>query len=201
MLASGTLTIGAAGATFNFPAGMFQWSGGMIEGNGSTSSPSMLANTGAITLTGSGTKTLYSGLTLDNSGTIIDDGTGSFAFQYYAVLNNLSGGLVDMASSESISINSANGGAAGNAINNEAGAIFESSSTSSNSDNNVPFNSQGVRSRSKAVRSRWLPGLSVQGPPRRSVSRRVQRSILPEEPIPARLPGRVQERFCWPAGR
>ena len=31
MLSGSTLIIGAGGATFNFPQGMFQWSGGTID--------------------------------------------------------------------------------------------------------------------------------------------------------------------------
>ncbi len=138
-LAGGTLSIGSAGATFDFPSGMFQWSGGTIEGSGS-SSPYVLNNTGTITLTGSATKYLWYGLTLNNSGTIVDDGTGAWQFYYYAMLNNLSGGLVNMASSESITNYS---GTTGIAINNEAGATFESSSTAGNAVNSVPFNTQG----------------------------------------------------------
>ncbi len=138
-LVGGTQSIGSAGATFDFPSGMFQWSGGTIEGSGS-SSPYVLNNTGTITLTGSATKYLWYGLMLNNSGTIVDDGTGAWQFYYYAMLNNLSGGLVNMASSESITNYS---GTTGIAINNAAGATFESSSTSANSVNGVAFNTQG----------------------------------------------------------
>ena len=126
-LANGTVTIGAAGATLDFPAGLLQWSGGTIQGDGSSGSPSVLANTGAITLTGSGNKDLYNALTLNNSGTIVDTGSGGFYFNMYAVLNNLSGGLVNLASTESIYDT---GSTTGNAINNESGATFEGSGAS-----------------------------------------------------------------------
>ncbi len=71
-LPSGTIDIGAAGATFNFPTSLFNWSGGTIQGDGVGN---VLTNTGTITLTGSGAKILFDGLTLNNSGTIDEDGT------------------------------------------------------------------------------------------------------------------------------
>ena len=33
-LTTGTLVVGAAGATFNLPAALFQWGGGVIDGPG-----------------------------------------------------------------------------------------------------------------------------------------------------------------------
>ncbi|HLQ43668.1 MAG TPA: hypothetical protein VK137_02980, partial [Planctomycetaceae bacterium] len=58
-LASGTLFIGSAGATFNFPVGLFQWTGGILsvaDNGGHT-----LTNAGTITLAGSAAKTLAAG--------------------------------------------------------------------------------------------------------------------------------------------
>ena len=72
-LASGTLTLTGA-TTFNFPAGMFQWSG-WINTNGQTlTNPS----TGFMTITNpSGTNAyLIGGGTLVNQGTIDETGTG-----------------------------------------------------------------------------------------------------------------------------
>jgi hypothetical protein len=124
-LASGTLMISSGGATFNFPAGTFQWSGGSIVGTGPIN-PVTLTNTGAITVAGNGIKSLGSdvigsgvpGVTLNNSGTIVDDGSSGWYIGNDSVLNNLTGGLVNMASSEGID---------SGVINNQAGANFESS--------------------------------------------------------------------------
>ncbi len=137
-LPSGTIGIGTAGATFSFPAGLFNWSGGVIQGNGSNS---VLTNTGTITLTGGGAKVLFDGLTLNNSGTINEEGTSNsndWEFSASAVLDNLSGGIVDMETSEFIDNISS-----GNAINNEAGATFENTGSNTVSTGAVPFNNQG----------------------------------------------------------
>jgi RHS repeat-associated protein len=63
LLAGCGLVVGQAGAQFNFPPGLFQWTGGIITGGANG-----LTNAGTITLSGSGTK--YLGGTLNNSGTI-----------------------------------------------------------------------------------------------------------------------------------
>ena len=102
VVTSGALTIGSAGATLNFPSGMFQWSGGSINGTSSTGDANALTNNGSMTLTGSGTKTLDTNVTLNNSGTVTDSGSGSFNFNYKATLNNLSGGNLTLSGSESI---------------------------------------------------------------------------------------------------
>ena len=98
------IIIGGAGATFDFDPGLLNWSGGGIGGTGFTSNPSVLTNTGSITLSGGTTKFLANGLTLANSGTIVDDGTngGSWAFSNYAVLNNLNGGVLEFAGTETV---------------------------------------------------------------------------------------------------
>ena len=67
---TGMLKAGAAGATFNFPGTLFQWTSGTIDG-GATG----LTNTGVMTLSGAGTKTLNG--VLHNAGTIIHAGTAS----------------------------------------------------------------------------------------------------------------------------
>ena len=63
LLAGCTLVIGQAGAQFNFPPGLFQWTGGIITGGANG-----LSNIGTLTLSGAGTK--YLGGILNNSGTI-----------------------------------------------------------------------------------------------------------------------------------
>ncbi len=74
----GTLSVGSGGATFDFPAGMFQWDGGFVDGPGS------LTNSGAMTLDGAG-DSLESGVVLVNSGTLTVSGDGE----------TLAGGTVD----------------------------------------------------------------------------------------------------------
>ena len=98
-LASGTLTVGSSSATFNFPSGLFVFSGGTL--NGST-----LTNSGAITISGG---TL--GGTLANQGTITQTG-GTLALN--GSLNNA--GLYNIALA-----------ATGTAITN--GGIFTNTTT------------------------------------------------------------------------
>ena len=115
-LASGTLFIGAGGATFDFPGNMFQWSGGAIDSFGGGG---QLTNSGVITIGGAGAKTLV-GLVLNNSDKIVEagtSGTSDWQFEFGSVLDNL-GGTVDMTTSESI----ANIGI--NDINNERGGAI-----------------------------------------------------------------------------
>ena len=64
-LASGTLTIGSSSATFNFPNGLFVWSGGTVAGPGTLTN----ASTGFMTISGG---TLNG--TLNNQGTITQTG-------------------------------------------------------------------------------------------------------------------------------
>ena len=64
-LASGTLTIGSSSATFNFPNGLFVWSGGTLAGPGTLTN----ASTGFMTISGG---TLNG--TLHNQGTITQTG-------------------------------------------------------------------------------------------------------------------------------
>jgi len=66
---SGLLQPGPAGATFNFPAGLFHWQGGLIDGG-------TLTNTGVITLSGTGNKDLGATGVLLNQGTINVADTG-----------------------------------------------------------------------------------------------------------------------------
>src|SRR5207237_1168612 len=62
--------LNVAGATFNFPAGMFQWLGGTLYGGAAG-----FNNTGFITLAGADSKRL-SGM-LNNAGTIVHAGTAN----------------------------------------------------------------------------------------------------------------------------
>ncbi len=80
--------IGAPGATFNFPAGMFQWANSTIRTFTNT-----LTNTGYIQLTGGGTKILIG--TLNNAGTVVHAGSGLFIINVAGTFNNLASGLYD----------------------------------------------------------------------------------------------------------
>ena len=88
-LNSGTLPIGNGGATFDFPAGLFQWSGGTID-----VSAGSLTNTGSLTITGDGTQeNLYSGNgyvnnALINQGAIVQDGLSNLTVTIAAELRN-----------------------------------------------------------------------------------------------------------------
>ena len=91
-LNSGTLVIGQGVATFDFPDGLFQWSGGTIDvDNGS------LTNAGSLTITGDGTgnatqEELYSANyvnnTLINQGAIVQYGLSNLTLTTVAVLDN-----------------------------------------------------------------------------------------------------------------
>lgn len=96
-LKSGTLSIGSDGATFNFDPGLFQWSGGTIDGSltnagflrwsGGTinvgAGSLTNAKKGSLTLTGSGTEYLSgsygSSNTLVNQGTIVQADPGKLS--------------------------------------------------------------------------------------------------------------------------
>jgi uncharacterized membrane protein len=99
-LSSGVLNIGGGGATFNFPAGMFQWTGGVINVQGNT-----LTNAGTMTLgsaTSNSLETVRSGNgngfgapvlpggQLLNKGTIVEQGPGGVNLYDTVVLNNQS---------------------------------------------------------------------------------------------------------------
>jgi hypothetical protein len=70
-LSGGTLKLGSGGASFNFPAPMFQWTGGLIDTNQNT-----LRNLGTLTLANAGAVVLYDSGSLINAGTIIQSGAG-----------------------------------------------------------------------------------------------------------------------------
>ena len=78
-LSGGYFGIDTGGATFNFPTGLLQWTGGAFFGN-------TLTNSGVITMSGSADKGLSG--TLNNNGTIIQAGTGNLVVSGYATINN-----------------------------------------------------------------------------------------------------------------
>jgi len=71
-LSGGNVILALGGLTLNFPASTFQWTGGNFNsGSGD------LTNLGVMNLAGSSEKGLTNDGTLDNSGTIIETGTGN----------------------------------------------------------------------------------------------------------------------------
>ena len=79
-LDNGLLTTPAAGATLNFPSGLFQWTGGSLGG--------MITNTGFMAINGGGT--VYLQGVLDNQGTVTLSGNTT-------VQANASGATIDNA--------------------------------------------------------------------------------------------------------
>jgi hypothetical protein len=72
-LTGGTITIGSAGATFNFPAGLFQWTGGAR----STPTGASLNLDGVVSLAGSSYEDLSGGGIVNVGGMIEQTGGGS----------------------------------------------------------------------------------------------------------------------------
>jgi uncharacterized membrane protein/transglutaminase-like putative cysteine protease len=112
---NGELVIGAAGATFNFPAGVFQWTGGGINLDGHT-----LTNAGTLTLANAqnvgiplyargdfdGSNTTNLGGTLANAGAIVQQGAGPLQLNDSVAIDNQSGGTYTLAGDGSITLNS-----------------------------------------------------------------------------------------------
>ena len=77
-LSSGAIQIGAAGAVFNFPAGMLSWSGGTIGGSGALNNSGTLVAAGSLnlnaSLSNSGTFN-WSGGTISGTGSLSNSGT------------------------------------------------------------------------------------------------------------------------------
>lgn len=89
ILNADTIDIGAGGATFDFPAGFFQWQlGGYINATAGT-----LTNSGSITATSGPTGDANLSGTLDNTGTITLAGSGNFVG---GTIDNQSGALIDV---------------------------------------------------------------------------------------------------------
>lgn len=87
---TGTLRVGTAGATFDFPDGMFEWTAGSLN-TGSAA----LTNAGHMTFTGGGVK-FFNG-TLNNLDHIIHGGSGPLQIQN-GTFNNTVGAFYDFVS-------------------------------------------------------------------------------------------------------
>ncbi|KEF42131.1 MAG: hypothetical protein ER33_07850 [Cyanobium sp. CACIAM 14] len=87
LLAGNVLAAGATGATFSLPTGLFQWTGGVIDGG-----TAGFTNAGSLTLSGSGTK--YIGGLVDNTGTITHQ-AGNLQLDYYVGSASFAGILLN----------------------------------------------------------------------------------------------------------
>ena len=105
-LNSGFFGIDSGGATFNFPAGLLQWTGGTFFAN-------PLTNTGTITLAGGADKGFQN--ILNNNGTLVETGTGNLVDAN--TFNNLASGVIDIQSDAGIT---------GNGLINNSGTIRKS---------------------------------------------------------------------------
>ena len=93
-LGSGIINVSLTNAAFNFPAGLFQWTGGTLQGlAGST-----LTNDGTMTLSGSGNMSL-STVALTNNGTIDLTGPGNLNLGTTTITN---AGTIDFQSDADI---------------------------------------------------------------------------------------------------
>ncbi len=138
-LSSGQINIAAGGATFDFPAGLFQWTGGTINTNGNT-----LTNTGFLTLSNSGPVYLVGNGTLANQGTIDETGAGSLAIGQYAgngvnpKLDNQSGATFDFEGNGGITNSNTPG-----TFSNE-GALAKTGGTGTSAISSVGFSNPGT---------------------------------------------------------
>jgi hypothetical protein len=133
----GTLQIAASGATFNFTGGGFKWSNGTITG------PGILTNIGLFSISGSSLKDFTSGAIINNSGTVIWNGTGQIrgGGGQGSVFNNLAGGTFDI--QVDATFNGTAFGGIPTAINN-AGTFRKSAGAGTTTLNVTPFNNSGT---------------------------------------------------------
>ena len=122
-LSSGNLVVGSGGATFDFPAGSFEW----IGGGSVTATAGTLTNTGFITVdTSNGNGAGFTG-TLTNQGTITFQNSGNN-------VGTFNGGTVDNQSAGVINISGIDGTAHGtpilNTTVNNSGTIYANSPSS-----------------------------------------------------------------------
>ncbi len=136
-LNNGTLNIGAAGATFNFPSGLFQWNGGTISG-GTLTNPS----TSFITI-GTNNAVVLDSATLTNNGTVTDSGGGFLDLNDGAVVNNQTGAIFEFPNAAAVGVNvvRTTTGAAGTF--NNAGTVIKPGGNAPTSIQ-VPFNNSGT---------------------------------------------------------
>jgi RHS repeat-associated protein len=107
LLGSGLLCVGTAGATFDFPAGLFQWDGGGINlaGNTLTNAGSMtLANPQGVDVISHRPGLVNQGGTLANGGSILASGAGSLVLVDSVQFDNQAGGQYVFAGDQGIEL-------------------------------------------------------------------------------------------------
>jgi hypothetical protein len=124
-LNSGTIQVvgGSVGATFNFPTGLFVWSGGTINTN---RSPLNIPSTGTVQVTGLNGESLTGGGTLNIAGKVAQTGVGSLTIGGGATLNIQSGGSFNLQSNAAIPV-----GNGGGLVAVSAGGTFSKSAGTS----------------------------------------------------------------------
>ena len=98
---TGKLTAEAPGMTLAFQGTLFQWIGGQIDGDNSTSP---VVSTGTVNLSGDAKKLNTSSFT--NNGTVVETGTGTFQTGYYnggGNFTNAVGAVFDLQSDAGVS--------------------------------------------------------------------------------------------------
>ncbi|HTW95924.1 MAG TPA: calcium-binding protein, partial [Tepidisphaeraceae bacterium] len=134
-LADGTISIDSAGATFDFPAGLLQWSGGTIDASGG-----LLVNQGTIDVTpAAGNQTILVG-TLENQASVVQSGAGNFGFLNGATFQNDSSGTYDLQTDGGFGCYQGDG----NATFSNAGLLVKSMGTGDSSFFSVPNESSNV---------------------------------------------------------
>jgi len=128
-LASGTLQIAMAGATFNFSG--FEWTGGTLIG------PGGLTNSGTLNISGADFKTLD--VTLTNAGTVIWSGTGRIRAGDSVAFNNQVSALFDAQNDQQFVHEF--GGAP---VFTNAGILRKSAGTGTTTFSGVPLNNSGT---------------------------------------------------------
>jgi hypothetical protein len=124
-------TTESTGATFNFPAGMFQWHAGIltVESNAS------LTNAGTLTLTNSDEAVLNGGGPVTNTGTIIESGAGGLFASAANIVTIAAGGVWDI---------QANSGIRGSSASLVNAGLVKKSAGAGTSALNLPFNNTGT---------------------------------------------------------
>jgi fibronectin-binding autotransporter adhesin len=100
-LTTGSLATSGSAALLDFPAGLFQWTGGSLS--------SEIQNIGTITLIGSNTKTI-NGLVM-NAGKMNHEGTGNLNIPFGSSFINAAGGTYELRGDGTITVQGGSGGA------------------------------------------------------------------------------------------
>lgn len=140
LLANGTVDA-RGNCNFNFPAGLFQWTGGTIDVTANTLTNLGIINastTSSNLLTANIFANLGGGL-LVNVGQFVQTNVGDLSLGWNTRFTNTSAGVYDLQSDAGISDGS--GGSGGNAVDNVG--LFRKSGGINTSSIGVPFNSYG----------------------------------------------------------